>query len=172
MNNRYINLIHLRETPHRSTPLHRDIEKWYCRKSLEFEDEYRRLVSGCRCKISSPSGNQDCYLLCNRDTLSLCWCYIYPENDEEKTSNVKSYKRSELKSIPLKDIQDVQLGVYKDRDESLELPAGSNILSIRFVRFTLEFVYPPESNRAILLLFERWIEALISVIHFLAIPVR
>lgn len=154
------------------TPLHRDIERWYCKKAFEFEEEFRRLISGCRCKVSNQDVEQDCYLSSNRETLSLTWCYLYLQGEESKSNDVMNYQRSELKSSFLTDIEDVLVGNYRITNDDTEQPQiQSKILQIRFKLLTLEFIFPDESNREDIVRFERWIQSLISVRHFLSIPV-
>jgi hypothetical protein len=177
-------LIHLRPAAHQPTPLHRDIERWYCQQSFRYEEEFQILSSGCRFQILRQSKVEECYLLGNLETKSLNWCFLYPENDHQG-----SYKRSELKTIILKDIEDILVGTYDAMEEDEEMKnehqqqqrlqpqqqieSSSKILSIRTKFFTLDFLYPTNSiNESSSSRVERWIQSLISVIRFLAIPVE
>jgi hypothetical protein len=214
INNRYINLIHIREgslsvtsTP-QSTSLHHDIESWYLRQSLQFEEEFQFFSSGCRFKISSlhntknkknkikeqeqeeekeeeeTDGNSCCYLRGHQETLSLHWCHLYLEKTTPTVQLGRGgggggrneiYKRSGLKTIPLTEIEDVLIGSYKIDEESADLKSevkNSQILSIRTKFQSIDFIYPPPSDRASTARLERWIHSLISILHFLAIPVE
>jgi hypothetical protein len=178
-------LIHLRPAAHQPTPLHRDIEQWYCQQSFQFEEDFQILSFGCRFNILRQSKEEECYLLGNPDTSSLNWCLLYPEDDQDG-----SYKRSELKTIQLKEIEDILVGTYSSEEAEAEEEKGdrkpsslslssaasasasaSKVLSIRTKYFTLDFLYPTKQTNESSARTDRWIQSLISVIHFLAIPV-
>jgi hypothetical protein len=209
VNNRYINLIHVREGAHppasaslnssmtsaSPSSLQRDLECWYLRQSFQFEEEFQFLSSGCRFKISTQTmrkktesggelgeveGECCCYLQGHQESLSLHWCYLYLDRERGAgagggTGEREVYQRSGLKTIPLSEIDDVLIGGYKTDEGSEDTetrPEQPQVLSIRTKFQTIEFIYPPASDRESTARVERWIQSLISIIHFLAIPVR